>query len=168
MAAPHLLPIAGFTALMIVAAVEDFRRLVIPNAIVVALAVLWLAHIAGARGTTATAAGQAVAGAVLVLAGGAYLFARGLIGGGDAKLLTVASLWAGAEGLPPLLLLTALIGGVLSLALLSPPGRRLGARWQAPPAAEGRPPRVTGGTPIPYGIAIAAAALIVTLPPQFG
>jgi prepilin peptidase CpaA len=162
---PNLLPLVGFAAVMIAAAVVDFRRLVIPNGLVLALCVLWLLHIAGARGTTPSAALATAAGAALALIGGAALFARGVIGGGDVKLFAAAALWAGAGALPRLLALTALIGGGLALLFLSPLGPRLIALRQAKAApATGGALRL-GRTPIPYGVAIAAAALLVTIPP---
>ena len=58
--------------------------------------------------------------APLVFVAGALLFSRGLIGGGDVKLLTAATLWAGPGLTPALLIVTALLGGLLTLALLSP------------------------------------------------
>jgi prepilin peptidase CpaA len=165
---PNLLPLAGFAAAMIAAAVVDFRRLVIPNGLVVALFVLWLLHIEGTRGPAMAAAFLAAAGAALVLAGGVLLFERGWIGGGDVKLFAVAVLWAGTSALPRLLILTALIGGGLALVFLTPLGPRLIAvRAGDRVSAAGGALRV-GRTPIPYGIAIAAAALIVTIPPYLG
>jgi prepilin peptidase CpaA len=165
---PNLLPLAGFTAAMVVAAIVDFRRLVIPNGLVLALGVLWLLHVEGTRGAAPTAALEAVAWAALVLTGGALLFARGLIGGGDVKLFAVATLWAGAGALPRLFLLTALIGGGLALLFLSPLGPRLTAVRDDDPASAGSGALRLGRTPIPYGVAIAAAALIVTIPPYLG
>ena len=75
---PDLLPLAGFAAAMIAAAVVDFRRLVIPNGLVAALCVLWLLHIEGTRGPVPAVAFFAAAGAALVLAGGVLLFERGV------------------------------------------------------------------------------------------
>jgi prepilin peptidase CpaA len=162
---PNLLPLAGFTAVMIAAAVVDVRRLVIPNGLVLALCVLWLLQIESTRGVTLVAALEAAACAALALAGGALLFARGLIGGGDVKLFAAATLWAGAGALPRLLALTALIGGGLALLFLSPLGPRLTAVRRADPAPAGSGALRVGRTPIPYGVAISAAALIVAIPP---
>ena len=122
---PNLLPLAGFAVVMVAAAFVDFRRLVIPNELVAALCILWLLHVEGTRGAAPAAALAAIAGAALALIGGAILFARGLIGGGDVKLFAAAALWAGAGAVPRLLALTALIGGGLALLFLSPLGPRL-------------------------------------------
>ena len=164
---PNLLPLAGFAALMVAAAVTDFVRLVIPNTVVAGLALLWLLHIETMRGTTPAATLETLACAAAVLIVGLLLFARGLIGGGDVKLLSVATLWAGAGALPSLLALTGLVGGVLALLFMTPLRSRLTA-----PRLDGAPDASAGfaggGTPIPYGVAIAAAALVVTIPPYLG
>jgi prepilin peptidase CpaA len=103
-----------------------------------------------------------------VFLGGAVLFARGYLGGGDVKLLSAATLWAGPAGTPSLLLLTGVLGGVLALFLLMPFGRQLlgMARLllRQPPLDAERGLAV----PVPYGVAIAGAALIVTVAPHLG
>jgi len=154
-----LFPLAGFAGLMTAAGVEDCRRLVIPNAVVVGLGALWPLHLAAAPDVS-LAGGLGAAGcAAAVFVAGALLFSRGLMGGGDVKLLTAATLWAGPAMTAALLVVTAILGGLLSLALLAPAGLR--ALW--PAAAAGAP-----GKPlqVPYGAAIAAAALLVTIPPN--
>lgn len=156
--------LAGFAALMIAAAVIDFRRLVIPNTLVIALCALWPLHAGATRGTDLYAATESIAGAGLVLIAGSALFARGLVGGGDVKLLAAASLWAGAAGVPRLLLGTALIGGFLALMFLTPLARLSGAGRRFDELQQDQAAGA-GSAPIPYGVAISAAALIVTLPP---
>jgi prepilin peptidase CpaA len=161
----RLLPLGGFAALMIAAAIEDYRRLVIPNRLVLALIALWLPHVVGLRGAAPGAVLQSLLCGALAFAGGALLFARGFVGGGDVKLFAVAVLWAGAGALGRLAMLTALVGGVLAFLYLSPLGARLGAAGRAARGAEGLAAR---RRPLPYGVAIAAAALGATIPPQFG
>src|SRR5262249_43332674 len=116
----HLVPVAGFTGLMAVAAFEDLRRLVIPNRLILALCVLWPFYLAVAPKLILASGAVAAGCAAGVFAVGALLFARGLIGGGDVKLLAVATLWAGPAATPALLVSTGLLGGLLSLVLLSP------------------------------------------------
>ena len=164
--APHLVPLAGFAGLMATAAFEDCRRLIIPNGLILGLCILWPAHVATAPALTLAAAGFAALSAVAVFTAGALLFSRGLIGGGDVKLLAAATLWAGPGATLPLLFLTGLLGGVLCLLLLSPVGALIAAARPTPGDPSGdpaRPKRVL----VPYGVAIAAAALIVTVPPNF-
>jgi prepilin peptidase CpaA len=157
----HLVPVAGFACLMFAAAIEDLRRLVIPNVLVLALTVLWPLHIVTAPATSFISCAGAVLCAATVFGVGILLFSRGLMGGGDVKLLTITTLWAGPALTPALLIVTAFLGGVLTLALLSP----LVVRAVIAPA------EVVGAVrkmPVPYGVAIAGAALIVTIPPNLG
>ncbi len=95
------------------------------------------------------------------------VLARGYIGGGDVKLLAAAVLWTGPAGLSGLLILTALLGGVLALILLSPIGAYLVAGARAQLGSAAGPAPAIESTPVPYGIAIAAASLFLILPPQF-
>jgi prepilin peptidase CpaA len=159
-AAFHLAPLAGFAGVMLTAAFEDCRRLVIPNALVLALLLLWPFFIV--TSPDPRTAFSAILCAALCFLVGAVLFARGYVGGGDVKLLAVAALWAGARALPSLLILTALFGGALALFLLTPLGMQLSA-LRRPAAGPSELPEVAAKA-IPYGLAIAAASLIVTIP----
>ncbi len=93
---------------------------------------------------------------VLVVAFG--FFSRGWIGGGDAKLAAATALWLGFEHLLPYLVYASLFGGALTLLLIQ-------FRLAPLPAVLARQAWVqrlhekNGG--IPYGIALAAAALAV-------
>lgn len=158
----HLIPLAGFAGLMVVAAIEDCRRLIIPNTLVVGLVVLWPFFLLTTPDKTAAAWGIASSSVAFLV--GAILFARGYCGGGDVKLFAAASLWAGVYGMPPLLFLTSVFGGGLALFLLTPLGAQLSALRR--PAGESAT-AVDAKPSIPYGLAIAAAALIVTIPPHF-
>jgi prepilin peptidase CpaA len=155
----HLFPLAGFAGLMLIAAVEDLRRLVIPNTVVLGLCTLWPLQLASAPDISLFGSASAALCAAVVFLAGALLFSRGLMGGGDVKLLSAATLWAGPGGTPTLLIGTAILGGLLTLALLSPLALRA---VFAPAAAADAAKRM----PVPYGVAIAGAALIVTIPPN--
>ena len=161
------LTLAVFTAVMLVAAFEDFRRLTIPNLLPVVLCATWPFYFVAASPSLYDALG-AIGCALAVFLVGAVLFARGWFGGGDVKLLAAATLWAGAAGTPPLLMLTAIVGGALALFLLMPVGNHLAAMARG---MLGEPPTITErgfAVPVPYGIAIAGAALIVVLSPHMG
>ena len=160
----HLLPLAGFAGLMAVAAFEDLRRLTIPNAVVMALCALWPVYFAAAPSSTIAGGLGAAACAAAVFVAGALLFSRGLVGGGDVKLLTAATLWAGSGMTPALLSLTALLGGALALLRLS----AIGLRAVLAPTLGAASTRPARAAPVPYGVAIAGAALVVTLPPNLG
>jgi prepilin peptidase CpaA len=155
----QFVPVAGFASLMAVAACEDFRRLVIPNAIVLGLCGLWPLYLAVSPNFDLAGAVGAAGCAAAVFVAGALLFSRGLVGGGDVKLLAAATLWAGPAMTPALLIATAVLGGLLSLAVLS----STALRGVLTPAAA----TVATSAPVPYGAAIAAAAVIVTLAPHF-
>lgn len=164
---PQAILLTVFAVLMAAAAFEDFRRLTIPNLVPAALSLLWPLYFA-ATAPSFHGALAAIGCALAVFLVGAALFARGWLGGGDVKLLAAATLWAGPAGTPSLLVMTGVLGGVMALFLLMPFGAQLAAAarlilGQVPLGHE------TGsGPPVPYGIAIAGAALIVTLQPHFG
>ena len=164
----HLATLAGYVALMAAAAIIDFRHLVIPNPVVLSLLLLWPAYLATIPAVLPSAAVTAIGSALAVFLVGAVLFARGIIGGGDVKLLSVATLWAGIDRIPALLLLTGLLGGVLSLFLLTPLGARITASQRTDPRPAGAAATGFGAGPVPYGVAIAAAAVIAILPMQWG
>ena len=96
---------------MATAAFEDLRRLIIPNGLILGLCALWPVHVATAPALTLAAAGTASLCAAAVFIVGALLFSRGLIGGGDVKLLAAATLWAGPAATVSLLVVTSLLGG---------------------------------------------------------
>jgi prepilin peptidase CpaA len=164
----HLIPLFGFAVLMAAAAIEDFRRLVIPNPLILALCVLWPLYLATAADVTLAAGLKAVACASAVFLATAAMFARGLIGGGDVKLFSAATLWAGADRIALLIAVTGLIGGVLALAFLTPLGTRISARQRSAQGHAGTGAGAPNRAPLPYGVAIAAAALIVMIPPYLG
>lgn len=162
---PHPIALTVFAVLMAAAAIEDFRRLIIPNVVTIALCLAWPFYFAAEPSLSGALA--AIGCGVAVFLVGALLFARGFIGGGDVKLLSAAALWAGPAGTPGLLILTAVLGGGLALLLLMPGVAplaellRLKLGHSAAPDTNG-----ATATPVPYGIAIAGAALIVMLSPS--
>lgn len=95
------------------------------------------------------------------LAAGMGLFALGWLGGGDAKLLAATSLWMGLSQIAAYLMLVALIGGLFSLIVLA--ARYAAAHGRRPVAGAGgrRPRLLTHGEPVPYGVAVAGAGLVV-------
>ncbi len=156
----------GFTALMVLAAFEDLRRLIIPNALTLSLCLLWPLYVIAAPSLFGTLGSLGCALAVFLA--GALCFSRGYLGGGDVKLLAAAALWAGPTGTPPLLVLTGVLGGMLALFLLMPPGAHFAALARAKLGPADAPAKFGATTPVPYGIAIAAAAVIVIFLPHFG
>ncbi len=103
--------------LLLAAAVTDIHTRKIPNFIPAGIVILFFAAAIALPdlnwlGATATSA------AVFIF--GAILFATGKFGGGDVKLLAAAALWAGVSGIVPLLIVTAVTGGVLALVYVLP------------------------------------------------
>lgn len=157
------LPVAGFVGCVLTAAISDARTLRIPNVLCAAMAALFVAHAAIDLTTGETLGALALAGATLVV--GFMAFARGKIGGGDVKLLTVCMAWAGPNHAAEFLVVTGLTGGVIAVALLSPRLVRatigLQRHWPLSTTVSTRADAAPTRAPMPYGVAIAAGALVV-------
>lgn len=146
-----------FGGLLVWAAVADLRRYTIPNRVSLAILGAYLVYAASAvmlpsLYPSVNWLGGLIVG-IAVLAVAAFLFAKGLLGGGDAKLLASTSVWAGPAMVFELVAITALAGGILALGVVA-------YRAVVKPAAAG-----TGETPaapaLPYGLAIAVGGLYV-------
>ena len=148
--------LAFFPPAMVLAAVMDVLTLTIRNRLVLIIIIGYgvLAPLAGIP-PHEMAWSAAVAAGVLGL--GFALFSMGWIGGGDAKLAAATVLWLGTDQLFPYLLYTALLGGVLTLAILA--FRRLALPASSLPSWMERLHRPATG--VPYGAAMAPAALMV-------
>jgi prepilin peptidase CpaA len=146
-----------FPAMMAFAASSDLLTMTISNRVSLILvgsfyALALASGMSGADMLSHTGAG----GIVLLVAFGC--FARGWIGGGDAKLAAATALWLGFDFLTNYLIYASLFGGVLTLVLLQ------FRKMPLPPMLAGREwverlHRKDGG--VPYGIALAAAALAI-------
>ena len=146
-----------FPALMAFAASSDLLTLTISNRISLALAFGFLI-VAALCGLTPQAVLWHMLAGLAVLATGLALFARGLAGGGDAKLAAVAALWLGLDRLADFALLSSLLGGAVTLAILAFRLMPLPA-WLARDTCVAKLHQPGGG--VPYGIALAAAALVI-------
>lgn len=137
------LPILGLCAALLHAAWGDVRTRTIPNRLNAAIAlgapVWWWVSGYAPWPDMAVQVGLALALFLLF----ALFFALGAMGGGDVKLIAAIGLW-----LPPLAMLAmlqvmAIAGGILTLAVL----------------VDHKARRRPGRPEIPYGVAIAVAAL---------
>ena len=146
-----------FPALMAFAASSDLLTMTISNRISLALVTIFLI-LAVLIGMPPTDIAACAGAGVVVFAVGFVFFARGWIGGGDAKLAAAVALWFGWAHLFEYLLYASLIGGVLTLALIELRRHKLPAILAGRDWAE-RLHKPDGG--IPYGIALALAALLV-------
>ncbi|MGZ8308410.1 MAG: A24 family peptidase [Rhodoplanes sp.] len=146
-----------FPALMAFAASSDLLTMTISNRVSILL-VIGFVCLAFATGMPLDAVLAHLGAGALVLVVGFAFFSRGWIGGGDAKLAAATALWLGWSDLYDFLLCASLLGGWLTFALLE------FRQYALPPLLTGRAwierlHRTDGG--IPYGIALAAAALVV-------
>ncbi len=146
-----------FPFLMAYAAASDLLTMLIPNRITLAL-ILGFVLLAASGLLTPGEIGLHVGAAFIVLAATFTLFALNVIGGGDAKLAAATTLWLGFDGLLDYLLVASIFGGALTLAILLARSHPLPGRLARLPFALHLHDAKTG---IPYGIALAAAALVV-------
>lgn len=147
----------SFPVLMIGAAVWDLLTLRIPNWQVLAVLGTFLVY-AGLAPLSMAELGVHLGTGAAVLVAGLALFARGLLGGGDVKLLAATSVWIGWPEVVPYLFAVAVSGGVLALAILAFRRARLPRGWSARPWVRRLHEPAAG---IPYGVAIGAAALLI-------
>jgi len=141
------------------AMVSDFRSLFIPNWIVVVLVSAFAIFAAVRLEPWAILGHVAVAGVVLAF----YLafFLAGWVAGGDVKLIAATALWMGPAKVSLFVLLTALLGALLALALLlirsygDLVSRALGGSWLFRRARD-----LAEQSQCPYGVAIGGAALL--------
>jgi prepilin peptidase CpaA len=151
-----------FPLLMVYAAFSDLFTMTISNFVSLALAAIFFA-LALILGMPAAEIGLHAAAGLLVLVLTFFMFARGWIGGGDAKLAAATALWIGFDHLADYGLCAALLGGLLTVLILV-------MRRHPLPAIlirQGWIARLHDkGSGVPYGIALALAGLL--LYPQTG
>ena len=147
------LPLLIFTAALLLAALWDVSTLTIPNLLTASLAIAFFGA-APLSGMPLDVMGGHILLGLVGLVVGMGLFAGGLIGGGDAKLLAAASLWIGWSELGVFLIWTALAGGALAILMDSfrrvpfPASTKWLMRLHNPEQG------------IPYGVAIAVGGFV--------
>jgi prepilin peptidase CpaA len=146
-----------FPAMMAFAASSDLLTMTIANRVSLILVggFFVLAILSGASGAQIM---SHIGAAALVLAVAFACFACGWIGGGDAKLAAATTLWLGFHHLFDYLVYASILGGALTLLIVqfrSIPLPRLlaGREWAERLHCE--------DAGVPYGMALAAAALLV-------
>jgi prepilin peptidase CpaA len=151
-----LLFLAVLPALAIIGGLRDLLTMKIPNW-VSGLLVLGFFPAALIVGLPPVTVAVHVGVAALALVAGMGMFALRWIGGGDAKLMAATCLWLGFSGSGVFLLYTGVIGGGFCLLLLA-------ARAHAQPFVIRAPGWIVHlmepKGDIPYGVAIAAGALM--------
>ena len=146
-----------FPALMAFAASSDLLTMTISNRLSLALAGgFFLLTLLTAMSLPTI--GMHLAAAAVVLVVTFVCFSQGWIGGGDAKLAAATALWLGFDHLLDYAVYASLFGGALTLLILQ------FRKFPLPPALARQKwiarLHETGGG-VPYGIALAAAALVV-------
>jgi prepilin peptidase CpaA len=146
-----------FPALMAFAGASDFFTMTISNTISLAL-LAGFVLLASAVGLPIREIGMHLSCGAVFLCLTFVLFAFGWIGGGDAKLSAATVIWLGWGNIVDYIGVASIIGGILTLIFLQlrkwPMPRFLTARdWFAR--------LYDHGNGVPYGIALAAAGLIV-------
>ncbi|MEM1284384.1 MAG: prepilin peptidase [Pseudomonadota bacterium] len=153
----EVLVLAVFPGLVMLAGTSDLFTMTIPNKLCLALVAAFFIAVPFA-GMPFAELGWHVAAAFGAFAVCFLLFAGGVMGGGDAKLTAAVMLWLGPAHALDFLLVSAILGGLLTLGILM-------MRTPATAIAAARVPwaarLVAKETGIPYGIALSAAAIVV-------
>ncbi|WP_286830419.1 MULTISPECIES: A24 family peptidase [Kordiimonas] len=135
---------------LILAAIEDIKTRQIANRLSLILVGLFGVTVAAdlltGADVMAAIVWPAVVGSSVFLVGLA-LFATGVMGGGDVKLLSAVALFAGPDLGLSFVLYVAVIGGFVAIALLA------WSRWRKDQSEQ--------SAKVPYGVAISAGGLWV-------
>lgn len=151
---------ASYVFLLAFAAVSDYRKLLIPNWISIALIGLFFIFAAFVRPELPMMSHVGVA--VAVLAVGLVLFALRWMSGGDVKLLAAVALWAGPDQVLSVIFVVTLLGALLAVAVLQ-------VKWlYQSQMATAIPPMLLKPIPgwaklglCPYALAISAGGLFL-------
>jgi prepilin peptidase CpaA len=154
-------------ALLLIAAWRDVATRTIPDTVsLLVVGVGLFVRLLDGPWALVVSAGAALLLFLLLL----ILFARGLIGGGDVKIMTALAVALPPLGTYHLVVATAIAGGVLGIAYLilsRLPRRRARTRRKslAGRVAAVESWRIGRRGPLPYGVAIAAGGAFVLLSP---
>lgn len=137
----------------------DTTRYLIPNWLVGLVLLLYPVQLYFSPESIDWQSGLIAAGIAFAI--GFLLFNFSVMGGGDVKLLAACFLWVAPSATIEYLLYVGIIGGVLTLLLLL--SRPIVPFYIEKFGGEGRdvPRLFTQGEPVPYGVAIAGAFLIL-------
>jgi prepilin peptidase CpaA len=136
---------------------HDFVRMTIPNIVTGAMVMLFIA-VALLVGMPLAVIGWHLAAGLCTLLVTFTLFAGGVFGGGDAKMVAAIGVWLGFDQLLPYALIAGVFGGVFALLLMQ-------ARAYPWPSMVLKFPFIARLSNekegIPYGVALGAAALLL-------
>jgi len=151
----------GLALLLLTAAWQDWCATRIADGIslgIIACFIVWatIGFISGTFPLRSFA--WALACAAGMIGVGTIAFAAGALGGGDVKLATAVAVFAGPNLILDFITVTAVVGGLLGLAMLA--GAPIGP---VAPAGDGCTVRERLRSRLPYGPAIAAGGLWVAV-----
>lgn len=146
-----------------VVAYGDIRTRRIPNELVVAILALAAFRIALARDPSAAL--YTLAASVALFAATFLLFWRGLLGGGDVKLLVATGFLIGYHDLFQFLFVMSICGALVALAVVA--HNRLGGAAAAGALEHQEPPEPPARLTVPYGVAISVAGIVTLLAQSF-
>jgi prepilin peptidase CpaA len=161
----HTAVLSTSIVILAIIAYGDVRTRRIPNVLALSIAALGLVRMI--FDVDLMTAIHTIEASVAVFAAAFVLFWRGMLGGGDAKLITATALLIGDHDLVDFLFLMGVCGGALALAILARDELRL-QRWycyrsvRATPAQAADRIAATRST-VPYAVAIASAAAVVLM-----
>ena len=158
----HQLVIAVFAVILIAAAIGDFRSFRIPNSLVLAILMLYPAHVIAAP--AAVAWPYALIFAFVILAIGAGFFAANMMGGGDVKLMAAVSLWAAPHHLVSFFIITLLVAMLVACVMavrMAATDARSPHGWSVMAAVTSIRHVPILKMSVPYGVGISAAGLYV-------
>ena len=141
----------AYVLILALAAIQDFRASRIANAYAVALLGIALGQALAVPG--AAPFWHHLASFAIVFAGGVLLFSLGWLGGGDVKLFAASAAWFGLADLAWFVAAVLMTGALLAIMMMG--GRLIlspGKGWRT----------VKTNRSIPYGVAIATAAIILS------
>lgn len=111
----HMGILALFGGLLVWAAYTDISKYIIPNTISLALLALYPFYVMTAPMQIAWVLALIIAGIVFIA--GFFMFAFGVMGGGDVKLMTAALLWVGPQYMMPFFGTTLIAALVLAVVI---------------------------------------------------
>lgn len=153
-----------FVIAALAAAWSDVRTRRIPNALTFALIAFGVASHLATGGLLSALESLGLAAAVIAV--GSFVYARGWLAGGDIKLLAAGVTVFGWPAAIDFLLFTGLAGGLLAVAVALRQNRlvRMLSHITSTLVRPGTPVQPSRGyASLPYGVAIAGGALLITL-----
>lgn len=163
----NALMLLGFATLLLVAALTDFRSFTIPNRLCLGILILYPAYVMSSPVGVDWRSGLVAGVLVFVVTTG--MFAFGWLGGGDAKLITAAAVWAGMDQVALMIFVVLLLGGLYSTLEAIRLGypkliwRRIMKQKTAKTAGEAVDVEEMPRDAVPYGVAIAGGGLYVAM-----